>query len=58
MFHMIKCIELSDHYAAYFDVLGYKENFNKGREVAQKFIDDLCSAIDDSIAVVNNMQSS
>ena len=55
---MTKHIEASDYYVAYFDVLGYKENFNKSREVVQKFIDDLCSAIDDSIAVVNNMQSS
>ena len=55
---MTKHIETSDYYVAYFDVLGYKEQFNKSRDLVQKFIDDLCSAIDDSIAVVNNMQSS
>lgn len=55
---MGKHIETLDYYVAYFDVLGYKENFNKGNDVTQKFIDDLCSAIDDSIAVINNMQSS
>ena len=55
---MTKHIETSDYYVAYFDVLGYKEQFNKSKDLVQKFIDDLCSAIDDSIAVVNNMQSS
>lgn len=55
---MTKHIETSEYYVAYFDVLGYKEYFNKGGEVTQKFIDDLCSAIDDTIGVVNNMLSS
>ena len=58
MFCMRKHIETSDYYVAYFDVLGYKERFNNGKEVVQDFIDDLCSAIDDTIAVVNDMQSS
>ena len=55
---MTKHIELSDYYVAYFDVLGYKEYFNKDEVIVQKFIDDFCSAIDDSISVINNMLSS
>jgi len=51
-------IETSEYYVAYFDVLGYKEYFNKGGDVTQNFIDDLCSAIDDTIGVVNDMLSS
>lgn len=55
---MRRHIETSDYYVAYFDVLGYKDNFNKDKKDVQIFIDDLCSAIDDTIAVINNMLSS
>lgn len=55
---MMKHIETSEYYVAYFDVLGYKDNFKKVADDVQKFIDDLCSAIDDTIAVIDNMQSS
>ena len=55
---MTKYIETSEYYVAYFDVLGYKEYFKKGGIFTQKFIDDLCSAIDDTIGVVNNMLAS
>ena len=55
---MTKHIETSEYYVAYFDVLGYKDNFKKGPDVVQKFIDDLCSAIDDTVGVINEMLSS
>lgn len=55
---MTKHIETSDYYVAYFDVLGYQEYFKKDEDVTQKFIDDLCSAIDDTIGVINVMLSS
>ena len=58
MFYMTKRIELSNYYVAYFDVLGYEEYFRKSGEDVQEFIGEFCSAIDDTIAVINNMLSS
>jgi len=58
MFYMTKRIELSNYYVAYFDVLGYEEHFRKSGEDVQEFIGEFCSAIDDTIAVINNMLSS
>ena len=55
---MAKHIETSEYYVAYFDVLGYQEYFKKDQDATQKFIDDLCSAIDDTIGVINDMLSS
>lgn len=55
---MMKHIETSEYYVAYFDVLGYQEYFKKDKDASQKFIDNLCSAIDDTIGVINNMTSS
>jgi hypothetical protein len=54
---MTKRIELSNYYVAYFDVLGYEEHFRKSGEDVQEFIGEFCSAIDDTIAVINNMLS-
>lgn len=51
-------IETSEYYVAYFDVLGYEDHFNRDKDVVQKFIDDFCSAIDDTIGVINNMTAS
>lgn len=58
MFSMTRHIETSDYYVAYFDVLGYKEHFKKSSDAVQEFIDGFCSAIDDTIAVINDALSS
>ena len=58
MLSMTRHIETSDYYVAYFDVLGYKEKFKKSKDSVQEFIDGFCSAIDETIAVINNALSS